>query len=142
LFNGLVASYWQIILINNEAMNDICNELISGSISVGGLILAAIALLYALKNGVEMQDGTKKPTGLTTFMAKGYKSALDVFIYLAIATIAVFILFIFLRGYQGTSRFNIFTFSLALLILIFFRAVLTLWLLMGIPNVNKKANRS
>jgi hypothetical protein len=131
----LIKFDFQLFSFEKEDLNDILNELISSSLSAGGFVLAALAIIASIKQTIYEVDKNQKPrSGKEYFYNSiGYTNVLKFYSISCIVFLLGFILFSFLRGcsskiepfyLQGSTVFGIILISLT-----FLRCILMLWTL-------------
>ncbi|MCI4650813.1 hypothetical protein [Phaeodactylibacter sp.] len=85
---------------NKESLIEICNQLISASLSSGGFVLAALAILASIKQGVkEYDEGEITNSGKEFFFnSKGYGQVLRIYFISCLVFVGLFLYFSLLSG--------------------------------------------
>lgn len=139
LLNCFINSVFEGFLIfSKDALSDILNELISTSLSLGGFVLAALAILASIKQTVSDLDESKKPKDGREFFFNGfgYKNVVQIYSLACFTLLLLFIYFSTLRGIHSSINedilLNAVFFGIAVLSLTFFRCVALLWAIIKI----------
>lgn len=123
-------------LINFEKNSgaDILNELISSTLSSGGFILAALAILASIKQNLSNGKESNSNKGKEFFFnSSGYKRIINIYSFACLVFLILFILFTILRSgidhIPDIYTLNILIVGVTVLVLTLFRCIILLWIL-------------
>jgi len=126
----LVGKYMPFFdITSTSSLSDILNELISSTLSAGGFVLAAIAILASIKESVKpLKKEERAETGSDFFFnSKGYQGIIKVYANCAIVFLCLFIYFSVLRSIaESISISKLFwnlLFGSSLLVITFLRTI-------------------
>lgn len=114
---------------SSNSLSDILNELISSTLSAGGFVLAAIAILASMKQNVKKLEGHERPSSgrELLFNSDGYQNIIKVYANCAFVFLFLFIYFTVLRSISETiTIFYLFwglVFGANLLVFTFLRTI-------------------
>lgn len=121
-----------------DAVSDILNELISSSLSAGGFVLAALAIIAGIKQTVEPIPPSGKPkSGKEYFYNNiGFKGVVKIYGVSCLVLLFTFIYFVFLRSisgqFQNNLQLSLTIFGIVIVVSTFLRCVVLLWLIIKI----------
>jgi hypothetical protein len=136
----LIRQGWHFLAADGSALHDILNELISTSLSSGGFVLAALAILASLKQQVEQSNEANRPTtGRSYFFnSKGYRTVVNMYKWGCIVFVFLFLYFSFVRGLAlpdgSIWLLQLTVIGTTLLTLTFLRCIFMLWVLIGLKH--------
>jgi len=133
-FNIFYISYLgPIFWTTDEALTDLNNELVSTSLSSGGFVLAALAIVATIKEGVrKIGEGEKPATGKEFFYnSKGYRNVLKIYSISCFIFLLLFVYFSLLRSLSsmlnGSSLVAYLIVGVVVLASSFIRCIWVLW---------------
>ena len=139
LLHYLATTYFGYIFFSGEdALSDILNELISSSLSAGGFVLAALAIIASIKQSVkEIEKGEKPKDGKEYFYnSAGYHNIIKMYSVSCVIFLVLFLYFSFLRCvfhyFDPTLMLHMIFFGIGFLSLSFLRCIVLLWILIKI----------
>lgn len=138
--NALCVRYYGVVFaLNNEGITDMSNELVSSSLSAGGFVLAALAIIASIKQSVpEKKPGDVVHTGKEYFYnTKYYRNILRLYAVACIVFLVLFLYFSALRVIEPVNSpvytpFNLLIFGTSILFTTFMRCVGILWAMVRI----------
>jgi len=135
LINYLIVEFiGHCFIYEEDSIADILNELISSTLASGGFILAALAILASIKQGVFQEE--EKPENERKryfFNGSGFKRIINIYSFSCLVFLFLFTLFTILRSVLSnlslTWTFSIFSIGVVVLLLTLLRCTILLWIL-------------
>lgn len=123
--------------IDVSSLQDILNELISTSLSLGGFVLAALAIIASIQLGVKNKNPKDAETGKEFFYnSRGYKRVINIYSTSCFTYLALFLIFTSARGVSAGIELKTLLYIIIAGVVIlsssFIRCVIILWGLMRI----------
>lgn len=135
----LVKSGRSFFNIEINAIPDILNELISTSLSSGGFVLAALAIIAGIKQTVpELEEDQKPKSGKEFFFNNktGYSKLIRLYSYACLIFLSAFLYFTIIRASFSTFNnliiVNLMIGGISFVSLTFLRCIVVLWLVIKI----------
>lgn len=121
--------YFTFIEYNSDGLKDLLNELISSSMSLGGFVLAAMAIIASVKDGTpKLKENEMAETGRDFFYnSSAYLILLKSFVEACFVYAAIFLYFSIVRSMadtvEPTTLFNLVYFGLFISLFTLLRCV-------------------